>query len=737
MKKKQHKKVASQDNSQKVFTMGKLDLTLKIDFRDEDLVENNEGGEEPSNQNGKTTKNFEDLNAIKDLDFIKNNKKLLNRIKVTSQNEMIKLLLIGNKNSKKKYKIDHICYGFPQFQEEEKFFSKILENITEKNGLILNPSPLSTSGDFHIKIEMTHNGEKKEINLGPEKEDSHEDDNEIMEEGKTKVKDEEPVEEDDEDEYGDYEPNEMMKLGFIPKFRRKKSVLCKLEPTTAKFDMIYLNYEEFGKIPGNFKMEDMIELLGFFKKKKSKIFINYYKGESATEEDKNKKKENQKEEEEKEGKDEKNDEKAKNDENKDKKNQKKKEPSKEMKELNLIYYLTDIYFFDKKQAVNEFDAHYKSFTEEEKKKIDSRNVYDYFIKGIATGTAKEVPCEKTGIFLDEFNKFCIIHISKIKTKNEDDVISLDKKEFNPQPFPKINTHNMEEVQKYKDIIKQNKNELYNLFLSEMVTTMGTAANNATKPELIYPSYLTGIDFVKKKLEFLKNNIEIENEEEFYKIKRDPKVIDELLEKLIKDQKEGSFKLDCTNLITSNKKEYVSLYDYHLKNFFSQDINRKELRDKGFINQEGYIRYDPVYRSVMGSNSMNKKTYTEEEKKNSLITTIKEINVHNRIKDKEIDCRKEVLKKTPLTNKKIPFTKSKQKSQKKKGKKKSNEGGSSSDSGSSDEGSRSQENINTNKNKENKNSNQNKENKNSNQNKDNKSKSQNKDDIVFLKDMLVY
>ena len=87
-----------------------------------------------------------------------------------------------------------------------------------------------------------------------------------------------------------------------------------------------------------------------------------------------------------------------------------------------------------------------------------------------------------------------------------------------------------------------------------------------------------------------------------------------------------------------------MYDYHLKNFFSQDINRKELRDKGFINQEGYIRYDPVYRSVMGSNSMNKKTYTEEEKKNSLITTIKEINVHNRIKDKEIDCRKEVLKK---------------------------------------------------------------------------------------------
>lgn len=87
-----------------------------------------------------------------------------------------------------------------------------------------------------------------------------------------------------------------------------------------------------------------------------------------------------------------------------------------------------------------------------------------------------------------------------------------------------------------------------------------------------------------------------------------------MEKLIKDQKEGSFKLECTYLITSNKKEYASLYDYHLKNFFSSDKNRKELKDKGFINEEGYIRYDQVYRNVMGSNSMNKKTYTAKEKK---------------------------------------------------------------------------------------------------------------------------
>lgn len=58
---------------------------------------------------------------------------------------------------------------------------------------------------------------------------------------------------------------------------------------------------------------------------------------------------------------------------------------------------------------------------------------------------------------------------------------------------------MEEVKKYKEVIKKNKNKLYNLFLSEMLTTMGNSANNATKPEMIFPSYLAGIDLVKKKL----------------------------------------------------------------------------------------------------------------------------------------------------------------------------------------------------------------------------------------------
>ena len=86
-----------------------------------------------------------------------------------------------------------------------------------------------------------------------------------------------------------------------------------------------------------------------------------------------------------------------------------------------------------------------------------------------------------------------------------------------------------------------------------------------------------------------------------------------MEKLANGEKEVKFLLDCTNLITSNKKEYVSLYDYHLKNFFSSQAIRKDLEKKGFIDSEGNIMYDSVYRSVMGTNNTNKKKYIQKKK----------------------------------------------------------------------------------------------------------------------------
>ena len=104
-----------------------------------------------------------------------------------------------------------------------------------------------------------------------------------------------------------------------------------------------------------------------------------------------------------------------------------------------------------------------------------------------------------------------------------------------------------------------------------------------------------------------------------------------------------------------------------------------------INNKGYIKYDPFYRNVMGTNNKNKKQFTEKEKKNKIISTIKEIDVHSRLKDKEIDCEKAALNEKNVTDKKIPFiVEKKQKKQKKKKHKSGSIEDGSSGSGSSDE-----------------------------------------------------
>ena len=622
-----------------VFTIGELNLILKIDFRDEDLKIKEKDKQEKNIK--EDYYKLEDLTELKSLSFLDNNKEVLKRFQLKSNNEILRLLLIGSQNMEKQTLIDYVCINIPQFYGEEEFFNNVLDYLTKKHGIILNKTPLNQNGNYSIRIKMSHKGEKKEIHLGSDGADGHEEDNEIMKEGETKIQSKDNNE-DDEEDCEDYEENEAMKKKLIPKFKRK-NVLCNLYPQYIKYGMIYLNFEDLNKIPGKFNLNDLFELLVFFKKKNSVIFINYYQQEKPEEEEndnKNKKGNNKNKKKETENKD---------NENKNE-NGNNDEPSEEMQQLNKLYYITDIYFFDKKQSIKLFESHYNAFTvDNPKRTINSKNIYDYFIKCISTGTGEEVPCDKTGLFLDEFNKFIIIHISK-KTVN--------KQEYDCQPFQKINTHNINEINEYKEIIKKNKNDFYTCFLSNMVTSMGGSPQNIINPEVIYPSFLTGVDLVKKKVESYKNDIKIPDDMNFYKIKKNQKILAQELEKLKKGQKEGNFKLDCTNLITSNKKEYVSLYDYHLKNYFSSQSIRKNLQNKGFIDSDGYIMYDSVYRSVMGTNHTNKKKYTEKEIEAKIISNIKDININTRLYDKELDSEKAVFNESVATQKKIPFIKDK-------------------------------------------------------------------------------
>ena len=507
-----------------------------------------------------------------------------------------------------------------------------------------------------------------------------------------KIQEEEEESDDDEDEEDeqqapdDYEETDAMKEKKIPKFRRGSSILVKLNPTYEKYSMAYFNFDDIKKVPGDFKLGDLNELLKFFKSKGTIIFVNFYKPRRPkieVEEEEIDSHENdneimgegkyqEKQEEEEEPKEEK----------KEKKEPQR--PTKKMRDLNELYYYTNIFFFDVKQCIKMFDKHYTNFTEDSiynLKKITRPKVFDYFIKGIAPATKEEVIGMKTGLFIDQLNKLTLIFATR-KAAN--------KQEFDCQPYPIINHFNMDLIQQYRKILNRNKNEYYSIFISSIIMHCASFAPSCQSTEVIYPSFLISLEVIKKKLECEKN--ELIFDETMFKVKLDEKIISKNLQLFSSGGKENGFVLDCTNREKSSMKDYVSLYDFHLRTFFSSETIRKNLKNKGFIDSKGFIMYDPEHREVMRPKQTKKKK-KKVISKDELLNSIKDIDVPSNIKDKEIDAEKVAKEKNIPTESKLPVNKefmnikttgSKKKKKKRRKHRSSSRGKSSEEWGSSDE-----------------------------------------------------
>ena len=639
--KKQQKKPQGKQNKQKIkeavplaLSFGKLDIIYKIEFTEKDL-------EKAGNQqNDEKYYDIEKFESIKDLQFLKDKKNIWDRVQLVPNNSTLEQLLIANKISKKKMHVDYIAYGRPKFEGDSEFFNEIFNYVNEKNFIDVNSKPLSESGPYSITFEFYFKDKEHSFSLnvaggsGGSEEKKQGGGGEDKKEGE------------------DYEENSAMKAGKIPKFSRKESILCDLCPRYNRYCSFYLNYDELKDIPGNFEKRDLIEFIFFMKKKGTKIFLNFYQPQEEKEDKKeedegNKNKDNKLAGESydasgKQNEKEKN--KEKENQNEEENEEEESKEDKEMKDLNNLYYLTDLYFFDNKQAIAEFDKHYKFFTsDKEKKKINKQKLYDYFIKGIASGTKNEVDGDKIGFFLDEFLKYFVVHAAKKKAK---------KYEFDCQLYPKINHNNMNLVEDYKKIIKKNVNHYISLFITFIIS--GVTSTGSTSNEVIIGAFLNALEIIKRKLECEKNNIVL-SEKELMKFKLSEKNLAERIKELALGSQEEGFILDCTNKEKSELKEYVPLYDYHLVYYFRSDVNKKELQKKGFINEKGFIMYDPVHRKRMRPD-LDRKVLNEEETYKKVEGNIKNIDVGSRIKDKEIDSSKIDHDKNRVTVKKLPKSK---------------------------------------------------------------------------------
>ena len=527
------------DSNPTMFVMGYVDLIFKINLSDKDLEKPKEGDDQnqekkKENEEDKYYK-LEDINSIKDLEFIKDKREIWDKIILSGGNDTIKQLLIGSKSLKRKCKIDYIGYGIPKFEGEEEFFDEIFKYVTGKNHLTINQTPLDEGSRFSVQIILTHKGQTQTIFVGKSQEEEDkenkkkkkknskknekkeqkekknqkksekngkkekEEEDEEEEEEESEDEDEEDDEDEEEKKEEDYEETEAMKDKKIPKFKRSSTVLIKLNPTYPKYDMVYINYVDLKKIPGDFKMRDMLELLKFFKSKGSTLFVNFYKPKKPKIPDEPEEPEDIHEDDNaimgegktKTGADGEPEPEPEEKPEKKEKKKKKEGPSRKMIELNQLYDFTNIFFFDVKQCKKIFNKHYETFTEDNinnRKKITRSKIFDYFIKGIATATKEEVSGMKTGLFVDELNKFSIIYTSK-KAAN--------KQEFDCQPHPKVNHTNIDLIMEYKKILKAKKNDYYSILISTIIVNCGANSPNCQTTEVLYPAFLIALEIIKK------------------------------------------------------------------------------------------------------------------------------------------------------------------------------------------------------------------------------------------------
>ena len=627
------KEQTTKPNKFNIFAIGFLDLTFIIEFNDKEISQIKDG------------KTIQDINNenLQLLEFIKDNQDLINRIKLQSENDSINEFILLNMASTGNRQIEFFPFRSPKFQGNGEFFKNIFNTVLKKNGILVNKYSLDKKQEYSIKIKLIHKNDEHTFEYD---ELDRESDNPICQEH-TQVNNN--INEEIEEDNGNDEDNQWVKKGLIPKFKRKGCMLSNLKPSCAKYDLIYISYIELQNIKGDFEEEDFIELMKFFKNKKSKIYINYYKPEKSDlveppedDEENSNDDEEEKEDNNNNDEDQTKSEKEENDNNNENKEEdsndnKSKNSTKfaKQKSLNILYNLSDIYFFDEKQAYQLFNKHLKyNRKKNSKNKLNKANIYDYFISSIAGNSSNSG--EKIGLFLNDLDKFTIVFCSNKKGSKE----ILDSK-----LYPKPTTRNLEMINQYKALIQENKDEYYNIFYSLILGAL--SSNNKNIGEEIYSAFANALTIIKKNLECKKNNIEfsITKSIDFKTIQKGAQ---ENKHKYAQKGKEKEFVLDCMNVKQSKLKEYMPLKDKNLKYYFKN--NKDYLVQKGFVDQKGYIMYDKEYRRALGSPIRYKNNNNNNRDSNSLTKLINDLSMKNNLHSSQ----KNVLTKNIRTEFKLPL-----------------------------------------------------------------------------------
>jgi hypothetical protein len=242
------------------------------------------------------------------------------------------------------------------------------------------------------------------------------------------------------------------------------------------------------------------------------------------------------------------------------------------------------------------------------------NVEDVFIKEIhnATTTTKKVKTVKIGIFINEMKTISIIQqdpLSKL-------IMFHSTYDINYLPLY-INDNDKNE---YMHILLTHYDIIKSVFIGGFLSRL---FNNKS----FQTCYIAANESVKRIIDILRFNLNFPIESSYYIITvKKPKQQQQQRSKqsTANYQKESHFILDCTNVLSSRKKEYNSLYDRMCGSYFSNINTRKHLHKLGFINKRGVILHDPD-KKYFGGSIRNKLLMVNYEKEKSELEKRKENN----------------------------------------------------------------------------------------------------------------
>jgi hypothetical protein len=274
----------------------------------------------------------------------------------------------------------------------------------------------------------------------------------------------------------------------------------------------------------------------------------------------------------------------------------------------------------------------------EKKNIN-KSILEFLNEKISKEKNEFILEDKLIFILEELKETILL----LFTKKEKKPFIYD---FKLKIIPDTNIHNIDEINEYKNIIKNNS-EIYSLlFISGVLSELIQNKNNIENDEVFVKSFLLGNNCIKNLLIYEKKNKKFPKKEIFLTdiTKTDIINFDYI------PPKESRFILDG-NDINIKKTIYNPLLDKCSQTYFTNEVTREIIMKNGLIDEKGNLFYDKIYKDSLGMNPKYKKNRYSKDRKS--IDDIYLMNALKGIKCKEIENNiNEIIKNKYIIDQKI-------------------------------------------------------------------------------------